>query len=569
MAEKKVFNPDVLDSIQPFSGTLDEMSAGERMLTEGKALQKVETQYVTAITVQRPRSIARITHNVLEEAKLAGAEFFYRWEVWDKRLGQKVPIEGESIDLAMCIARHYGNCVVDIEGSETATHYMLKGVFVDLENGVTIPRLYRQRKSQKLSDKMDADRQEDIAFQIGQSKAQRNAISKAMPNWLIKQAIDAAKEAELAKIKPENMAMARVKVLQFFAQYGVSSERIELERKRAVDDWTPQDIVDLRGMATALKEGRISPDKLFPEGAEQPKPKETEPKDANPKDDTTETKFEETWDCVEKGAHLMEALGDNHYKCTVCGFEKGQESHKAEEEEPKPVNEGDNFYNQWINLQHKKFREFVHLFGPTAKEKYPEQVLKMRSKWMRNKALKEEPFPLDAPPVETAPDESKKGDDEVVDLPTYTEPAAGEQQADTTGGHAGAEAPEVSEEELEDTFDSDETILCPETGHETTRVNCINQCWKGPGFHGECPTHLETWGKSGNKDETEEHFEMPAEVEERLAFYEEQFPAGKWLPTINRILWTAFNVRSVEDLPPEEWAQVWPKVDAELDRLTK
>jgi len=254
---------EIMNKIQPFSGTIEEMNSSENILSTGMALQKTQTSYTTAIAVQKPRSITRITHNVLEESKLAGSSFYYGWTVKNKN-GSASKIEGPSIDLAMCLARHYGNCVIDVEGSETNTHYNIKGVFIDLESGFTCPRLFRQRKSQGIGGKFDSDRQEDIVFQIGQSKAIRNAVIRAMPEWLVNQAIEVAKTAELNKIKPENLHIAREKVISFFEQYGIDQDRIENKLEKKADKWTGQDIVELRGSANALKEGRISPVELFP-----------------------------------------------------------------------------------------------------------------------------------------------------------------------------------------------------------------------------------------------------------------------------------------------------------------
>lgn len=271
--DQKTLEPEILDSIQSFSGSPGEMSAGEKILSEGKSLQRTQTAYTTAIAVQKPRSITRVAHNVLEESKLAGASFYYGWSV--KTKNGPVKIEGPSIDLAMCVARNYGNCVIDVEGTETLTHYMLKGVFIDLESGFTCPRLFRQRKRQSIGGKMEKDleRQEDIVFQIGQSKAIRNAVVRAMPEWLISQAIETAKSAERSKI--ENINIAREKVISFFKPYGITIERIESKIDRIVDQWTEDDIVDLRGMATALKEGRITADELFPK-TEQPTDEKSE-----------------------------------------------------------------------------------------------------------------------------------------------------------------------------------------------------------------------------------------------------------------------------------------------------
>ena len=262
MDNQEALNPEILNGIQSFSGTPEEMSAGERLIAEGKTLQRTQVSYVTAVKVQESRSLTKVTHNVLEEAKLAGASFYYGWPVTNKD-GSISKIEGPSIDLAMCLARNYGNCAIDVEGTETLTHYMLKGIFIDLESGFTCPRLFRQRKCQSMGLK-NQDRQEDIVFQIGQSKAIRNAVIRAMPEWLITQAIEIAKSAELGKIKGENLALSREKVLSFFAPYGITQDRIEDKINKKADIWTAENIAELRGMATALKEGRVSADELFP-----------------------------------------------------------------------------------------------------------------------------------------------------------------------------------------------------------------------------------------------------------------------------------------------------------------
>lgn len=261
---------ELLDSIKPFSTPLQSVQD-----IQGQALQQTKTAYVTAVKVQEPRSIAKVTKNVLQEAKLAGSSFYYRWEVKNKT-GRKSIVQGPSIDLTMCIARNYGNCALDIEVQETLTHYLFKGVFIDLESGFTVPRLYRQRKRQDIGSGYGDERAEDIVFQIGQSKAQRNAIDKAAPGWLIDQAIEEARQAEINKIKPENLHIARSRVLDFFATYGITQERIEAKLERKADLWTPEDIADLRASSTGLKEGRIGPDELFPqiksEEKEKPEP---------------------------------------------------------------------------------------------------------------------------------------------------------------------------------------------------------------------------------------------------------------------------------------------------------
>lgn len=306
----QALTPEVLDGIKPFSG-LPEKTGMEGILAGGGAIQRVQTPYTTAVAVQKPRSISRVAANVLEEAKLAGSSFYYGWAA-NKKGGGTERIEGPSIDLAMCLARNYGNCAIDIQDmEESLTHYKLMGAFIDLESGFTCPRLFRQRKAQNIGMK-DTDRAEDITYQIGQSKVIRNAIVRAMPAWLIEQAIETAKGAELSKIKPENIAIARAKSFDFFRQYGVNQERIEAKVGRKMDEWTAQDIVDLRGMATALKEGRVSATELFPLEVK------TDPVQPAEKADKKGKKKDE-----EKPAETVQGANPEAWKCPFLNCETG------------------------------------------------------------------------------------------------------------------------------------------------------------------------------------------------------------------------------------------------------
>lgn len=274
MEDKKALA--AMDEITPFSGEEFVNTEAQSLPMPSMPMMQAKTQFITAIKVQEPRRIAKVTKNVLAEAKLAKKSFYYAWPVKTKD-GKMKRIEGPSIDLAMCLARNYGNAALDIEVSETPTHYIFKGYFIDLETGFTVPRLYRQRKSQTIGKKYDKDRQEDIVFQIGHSKAQRNAIIKAMPNWLIEQAIEVAKQAEIADIQT-NPHLARARVLEFFEEYGIDTERIEVFFGKKVDQLTTKDIETLRATARALKEGQVSPEEVFVVDEEEDKLKEMDKK---------------------------------------------------------------------------------------------------------------------------------------------------------------------------------------------------------------------------------------------------------------------------------------------------
>ena len=287
MTEK--IKPDVLDQIQPFSGMPVSNSTAD-IIAQGGTLQQVKTEYTTAIAVQIKRSFTNVVKTIKQEAQLAGSSFYYRWDVTTKK-GKKVPVQGGSIDLAMSFARNFGNCVTGVDLiNETASHFYLKGSFVDLETGFTVTRMFRQNKGVDMGD-YDADRKQDMTFQIGQSKAQRNAILQAMPGWLVEECIEIARAAEINKIKPENLATARAGAIDFYEKHGIDQERIEAKLKKKADKWTSKDIVGLKESATGLKEGRVSADELFPplesyskEKTKPPAEKPAEKKKAKPKE---------------------------------------------------------------------------------------------------------------------------------------------------------------------------------------------------------------------------------------------------------------------------------------------
>lgn len=242
--------------------------AAEAMATLGGALGMTQTRtgYQTAIVVQVPRNIDEVRAAVLKEATYAREGFFYAMTFKDKSKNRtddegrliegKSVVEGCSIDGAMILFRNWGNVAVEPELlSETPSHWLMKVTLIDLEKGISFPRLFRQRKAQKLG-KFDEERAMDIAFQIGQSKAIRNAIVGAMPQWLIDDAMDAAKASAAERYK--DVQTHAEKAINGWASKGISKEQLErkLGKKRA--DWIPADLVLLRAIWKAIELGHTS-----------------------------------------------------------------------------------------------------------------------------------------------------------------------------------------------------------------------------------------------------------------------------------------------------------------------
>lgn len=238
-----------------------------RLIAEGDTVRQIQTQYATAVAVQKPRDLQAVEKSCLAEAALAGEVCFYGWGTGQNR------VEGPSIDCAMIAARNFGNAVVEMKPvNETAQAYIMEAAFVDLETGFTYTRQFRQSKSSIVHGRMDDERKADVRFQIGQSKAQRNVVLKALPKWLLDKMVNKAKEGVREQIQKHveknGLESARKKAADVLIKLGVSTERVEKKYDKKYPAWDVEILVLLQGDIRALSDGIESADSLFPENIE-------------------------------------------------------------------------------------------------------------------------------------------------------------------------------------------------------------------------------------------------------------------------------------------------------------
>lgn len=243
---------------------LAEASDNGDYVVPGRAMQQVKTGYTTAIAVQKPRDLAIVSKRLLAEAKLAGESFYYGWGAG------KDKIEGASIDCAMAAARCFGNSAVDaLPIQETDDSWIMTSAFIDLETGYTLTRQFRQSKKSVVHGKHDAERKDDIRFQIGQSKSARNVVLNALPKWLTDAAVSEAKIGVRAKIeqyvKQNGLAAAVQLVLNGLLKHGVT-EAFVIDKCQVAEakGLTVDHIVMLRGDLYALDNGQDYASSLFP-----------------------------------------------------------------------------------------------------------------------------------------------------------------------------------------------------------------------------------------------------------------------------------------------------------------
>jgi len=226
--------------------------------TQQSGAVQTRTSYTTAMTVIRPRNLAMVEQRALQEAAIAGDEFYYSWR-------QKGSIiEGLTIGAANAIARNLGNCAVPVEVDETKEAYYFTATFIDLETGFNLQRKLRQRKTQNMGEKMKKDgRDEDIIFQIGQSKAIRNVILNGVPNWLCKKVLAKAKENVKGKIEQMGKEKAKDMLLKKANSLKILPETIEASFGKQAG-WDTEKLVQISGALRGLEDGYISIEEAFP-----------------------------------------------------------------------------------------------------------------------------------------------------------------------------------------------------------------------------------------------------------------------------------------------------------------
>jgi len=227
-------------------------------------VQKVQTKFTTAMAVQIPRDLKSVERRAIEEASMLGSDAFYAWGEGKDR------IEGVNVKLAMALVRIYGNCAIDMgDVQDTRDAWIFTATFVDLETGFTLSRQFRQSKKWVVHGRFDEARKDDIRFQIGQSKAVRNAVMNAVPAWMSSRALDSAKgnvrgkiEEAIGKHGMERVIEIAIKTL---ADLGVPVDRVlQTMGVKLPGALTVEDLVILSGNAAALKSKSETIDDLFP-----------------------------------------------------------------------------------------------------------------------------------------------------------------------------------------------------------------------------------------------------------------------------------------------------------------
>lgn len=243
------------------SGSVDDHTA-LRALNRTSGIQRIQAIGGQVLSTVRPRDENTVMSRAEHEARMLGDAAYYAWGKG------KDAVQGVSVKLAMVLARCWGNCEVDAQlVGETPDAWIYEATFFDKETGFTYRRPFRQSKEWTVYGKFDNERKDDMRFQIGASKAVRNVILNALPEWYVSRAIDAAMGGVREKIEQAisqyGIDAIRQKAIEALARYAQPEKILAYIGRKHVSQLDINDLVHLRTMLTAFESGAEDPATFF------------------------------------------------------------------------------------------------------------------------------------------------------------------------------------------------------------------------------------------------------------------------------------------------------------------
>ena len=256
------------------SDELEVMSTDSSMVA---MLNKSEIDQQIATAHKYPRSIKRFRDEATAMVTLnerVASECIYALP----RDGKT--IEGPSARFAEVVASAWGNSRAGARVvSDQGDFVTAQGIFHDLERNVAITYEVQRRIVNKQGVRFKPD-MIGVTANAACSVALRNAILKGVPKAFWSDMYESARAVVMGDFK--TLANRRAEAIKLFLSYGVSKEQICATLGVAgEEDISLENLVVLRGILTAIKDGDTTPEMAFAVGANidiaQPKSKTVAP----------------------------------------------------------------------------------------------------------------------------------------------------------------------------------------------------------------------------------------------------------------------------------------------------
>lgn len=238
------------------------------------ALTRSEIDVQVATAHQYPRNLAQVLNNIETLATMdeeTASSCFYTL----RRQGKV--IEGASVRMAEIIASSWGNLRVQarIIGNDGKV-ITAQGVCHDLENNYATSVEVKRRITGK-DGKTYSDDMQVVTGNAACAIAMRNALFKVVPAALVKKVIEKAKKVSLGESM--TLEQSRQKMLAYYKTIGVDEKQIlDYLSVEKIDEIDIDMVIELRGLANAIKEGTTTVKEAFEPKVDEKKAEEVSKK---------------------------------------------------------------------------------------------------------------------------------------------------------------------------------------------------------------------------------------------------------------------------------------------------
>lgn len=230
-----------------------------------QSMDRAEIDMQIATAKRFPRNIQQCLDNIralsmIDEETMESC--FYHLERKDKD-GQIKEIEGMSVRMAEIFVSCWGNLRVAtrIIGND-GRKITAQGICFDVQNNVAVSSETSRRITNK-SGKTYSDDMQIVTGNAASAIAFRNAVFKVIPAAVTKSVTNEIKQS-LLEMTSTKISQKRRNAVEWFVKRGVTED--ELREYLGTDNLetiSAEEIVELRGVATAIREGSSSIDEVF------------------------------------------------------------------------------------------------------------------------------------------------------------------------------------------------------------------------------------------------------------------------------------------------------------------
>lgn len=230
---------------------------------ESKELSEIKGKMFLAR--QFPRDPEMSLQNVLREC---GRKDLAEAAQYEFPRGDSV-VRGPSIRLVEVLARHWGNIMsgiteVDVQGDTTT----IKCFAWDLETNASDEKTFsvkHERSTKKGSYKLTDER--DIYEMVANKGARRKraCLLAVMPGWYVDAALEECDKTLSDSLTKSGESLEEIieKTVNAFAGFGITPEQICTKLNKEIDKLSNNDIVKLRHLYSAIKDGFVKATDAF------------------------------------------------------------------------------------------------------------------------------------------------------------------------------------------------------------------------------------------------------------------------------------------------------------------